>query len=126
MEEMNRDVSRAVSFQGFSRSLVLALLLIGVLAVRCVPGASGQEVLHRKVRSKTTPPYPDLARRLKITGVVRVVVTVSANGAVKDVKLTGGNPVLANAALDAVKEWRFEPSTGESTGLVEFRFEPGR
>ncbi len=123
---MNRDVSRAVSFQGFSRSLVLALLLIGVLAVRCVPGASGQEVLHRKVRSKTTPPYPDLARRLKITGVVRVVVTVSANGAVKDVKLTGGNPVLANAALDAVKEWRFEPSTGESTGLVEFRFEPGR
>jgi outer membrane biosynthesis protein TonB len=36
----------------------------------------------------------------------------------------GGHPVLANAALDAAKKWRFEPASGESTGIIEFKFEP--
>jgi outer membrane biosynthesis protein TonB len=36
----------------------------------------------------------------------------------------GGHPVLANAALDAVKKWRFEPAAMESTGIVDFKFDP--
>jgi TonB family protein len=67
--------------------------------------------------------YPELAKRMSITGVVKVLVTVSTNGAVKDAKLVGGHPVLASAALDAVKKWRFEAAQQESTGIVEFRFD---
>jgi outer membrane biosynthesis protein TonB len=35
----------------------------------------------------------------------------------------GGHPVLANAALDAVRKWRFEPAAEESSGMVDFKFE---
>jgi outer membrane biosynthesis protein TonB len=45
---------------------------------------------------------------------------------VKEAKLVGGHPVLVNAALDAVRKWRFEPDAQESTGVVEFRFNSAR
>jgi TonB family protein len=63
---------------------------------------------------------------MSITGVVKVQVTVGANGVVKNATLVGGHPVLANAALDAVRKWRFEAGAEESTGIVEFRFDPVR
>jgi len=72
------------------------------------------------------PVYPELARRMNITGTVKVRVIVSANGSVKSASLVGGHPVLANAALDAVKKWHFEVAPQDSTEIVEFRFDPGQ
>jgi outer membrane biosynthesis protein TonB len=43
---------------------------------------------------------------------------------VKSSKVVGGHPVLAPAALDAVRKWRFEPASTESEGVVEFKFDP--
>jgi TonB family protein len=54
---------------------------------------------------------------------VKVQVVVAPNGTVKDAKVVGGHPVLANAALDAVRKWRFEPTGGETSGIVDFKFE---
>jgi TonB family protein len=102
---------------------VACLLLIGWVATGLAP-AWGQEEINRVVKSKVAPVYPELARRMKIVGVVRVEITVSANGSVKSARLVGGHPVLANAALDAVKRWRFETASAESTGVVQFRFDP--
>ncbi len=68
--------------------------------------------------------YPDLARKMNITGTVKIQVVVAPNGTVKDAKVVGGHPVLAGAALDAVRKWRFEPAAVESSGVVEFKFEP--
>lgn len=90
------------------------------------PLAWGQEELTRKVKSKVSPQYPDLARRMNITGIVKVLITVTPTGSVKDAKLVGGHPVLANSALEAVKKWRFESAPQESTGIVEFRFDPAQ
>ena len=84
----------------------------------------GQAQLTRKVKSKVAPIYPDMARRMSITGTVRVVVVVSRNGTIKSTKLVGGHPILVSAALDALKKWKFEPSSDESTGVVEFKFQP--
>jgi TonB family protein len=78
----------------------------------------------RRAKSKVQPVYPDLARKMNITGTVKVQVTVAPNGTVKDAKVVGGHPVLATAALEAVKKWRFEPAAVESTGVVDFKFEP--
>jgi TonB family protein len=61
---------------------------------------------------------------MRIAGVVKVQITVAANGTVKNAKLIGGHPVLANAALDAVRQWHFEAGPEESTGVVQFRFDP--
>jgi len=125
--QRQHDKGGNVPFQAQKRgfAVIVLLLLIGWIATSA-PLAWGQEEINRKTKIKVAPVYPDLARRMKITGVVKVMVTVSANGAVKDAKLVGGHPVLANAALDAVKKWRFETGPQESSGIVEFRFDPNQ
>ena len=97
---------------------------VALLAVFQPLQAISQEQLTRKVKSKVAPVYPDLARRMNITGTVRLVVVVSSNGTVKSTKLVGGHPILVSAAMNALKKWKFEPAADESTGLVEFKFQP--
>jgi TonB family protein len=63
---------------------------------------------------------------MNIRGTVKVIVVVSAEGNPKDARVVGGNPVLVNAALEAVKKWKFEPAQDESTVTLEFNFEPNR
>ena len=111
-----------MSFRALQRFAV-ALVVGGCLVASASP-AWGQEEIRRKLTTKTAPVYPDLARRMRITGVVKVQITVATNGAVKNAKLVGGHPVLANAALEAVRTWRYEASKEESIGVVEFRFDP--
>lgn len=113
-----------MSFQGLNRGFAVGLLLIGGWVATSAPLARGQEEINRKPKIKVAPVYPPLAKRMNITGVVKIEITVSANGSIKNAKLIGGHPVLANAALDAVKKWRFEAGPQESTGIVEFRFDP--
>jgi TonB family protein len=100
---------------------------MAVAAGAGVAGLQGQDAqgeITRRAKSRVEPVYPDLARKMNITGTVKVAVTVSPNGTVKDAKVVGGHPLLANAALDAVKKWRFEPASMESSGVVDFKFEP--
>lgn len=113
-------------FQWLSRTFVVGLILIGVSAASLAPLAWGEDELTRRTKSRVPPNYPDLAQRMKITGVVRVLVTIAPNGAIKEIKLMGGHPLLGNAALDAVRKWRFAPGAGEATGIVEFRFDPAQ
>src|SRR5437667_82549 len=63
----------------------------------------------RKLKSGQPPEYPELARQMNIKGVARVMVTVSADGAVKEVKEVGGHPLLIEALTRAVKKWKYEP-----------------
>src|SRR6266446_8639302 len=115
----NSDKGGIVFLQGLIRMFAVGLLLIGGWAATCAPLAWGQEI-DRKPKIKVAPVYPELAKRMNITGVVKVQITVSTNGSIKNVKLVGGHPVLATAAMDAVKRWRFETGPQESTGMVEF------
>jgi TonB family protein len=106
-------------------TLFLCLLLSSLASIAGTPRALGQEQeTIRKTKSKIEPMYPELARRMKISGIVKVDLTVAANGTVKDAKVVGGHPVLANAVLDAVKKWRFEPGSQETTESLQFRFDP--
>lgn len=125
---MLRDKEGTVTFQGLNRLIAAGLLLLGGWTATSAPLAWGQEAkaqeTNRKTKSRVAPVYPELARRMNITGVVKVRVTVAANGSVKDATLVGGHPVLATAALDAAKKWHFEARPEESTEIVEFRFDP--
>ena len=87
-------------------------------------GAGAQEEISRKIKSKVQPNYPELAKRMNISGTVKLQIVVATSGTVKNSKIVGGHPLLANAAMDAVKKWRFEPASEETTGVVEFRFNP--
>jgi len=101
----------------------VAAIGLGVGSVSMRAQDSDSEIV-RRAKTKVQPAYPELARKMNITGTVKVQVTVAPNGSVKDAKVVGGHPVLASAALEAVKKWRFEPAAAESTGIVDFKFEP--
>jgi len=99
------------------KCLAVPLLLLGLMF--SVAGGSAQE--NRKLLKKVEPVYPDLARRMNMTGTVKVEITVSADGNVNEVKTLGGNPVLAAAVEDAVKQWKYAAGVAE-TKKLEFKF----
>lgn len=114
-----------MSLRALTHWLAVGLLLIVGCAASNTPVAWGQEQeITRKVKSRITPLYPELARRMNISGVVKVQVTVDKNGIIRNTKLVGGHPILANAAMDAVRKWRYEAGPDETTGIVEFHFDP--
>ncbi|MGB9074955.1 MAG: energy transducer TonB [Terriglobales bacterium] len=104
----------------------VAILFMAVLGV--VMGAAAQNSApperERKVVRRVVPTYPDLARKLQISGVVKLNATVAPNGSVKSMKVVGGNPVLIQAAEEAVGNWKFAPAAEETHELIELRFGP--
>ncbi|MGC2745291.1 MAG: energy transducer TonB [Candidatus Angelobacter sp.] len=76
----------------------------------------------RKVKSSVPPEYPELARKMKIEGVARVLLTVSSEGSVVKIKELGGNPVLVNALAQAAHKWKYESTDHESEIEVRYEF----
>jgi protein TonB len=76
----------------------------------------------RKVKAKTSPAYPELARRMNVTGKVKIEVVITPDGHVKSTRVVGGHPLLVQACQDAVREWKFVPAAEETTQIVEFDF----
>jgi TonB family protein len=105
---------------------VPALLIAALSFATHPPRAFAEDHPERKVRLRVEPVYPDIARRMKLNGTVRVQVVVSPNGNVKETKVIGGHPILVTAAVDAVKKWKFDPAAAETTGILEIKFDPGK
>jgi TonB family protein len=99
---------------GFLQAATLALLL-----TFASPARAGDE---RAVKTRVPPVYPEIARRMKICGEVKLEATVDADGKVKDVREVSGNHMLAVAAEDAVRKWKFESGDGDATVLVAVNF----
>src|SRR5258708_11088304 len=112
--------------RNFIKPLTLAVFDVTVLLASAAPpfgwSARAQQTSDvRKVKTKVVPEYPDLARKLKIKGIARVQLTITAQGAVSEVKELGGNPVLLQSLVQAVKQWKYEPAKSES--VVELKYE---
>jgi protein TonB len=76
----------------------------------------------RKIKNKANPSYPELARRMNVTGKVKIEVVITPDGRVKTTRVIGGHPLLVQACQDAVKEWKFVAASEESTQIVECDF----
>jgi len=91
------------------RWIVLALLACSTAGVVVSDPFSvaqrDQPEADRKVLSKVASTYPELARRTNLHGVVKLVVVVAPDGKVTSTEVVGGNPVLVQAAVDAVRKW---------------------
>lgn|SRR5579863_2872296 len=79
---------------------------------------------ERKLLTRVEPEYPDTLQRLQIGGIVRLALTISPKGSVEAVQLLGGNPILADAAIKAVKQWVYSPDSSRTTTEVSVPFEP--
>jgi TonB family protein len=81
--------------------------------------------------TKVQPFYPELARKMNVTGTVHVAIVVDTTGKVISAKAIDGSPVLQGSAERAVKQWRFKPSTMNGkpvtgSGTVSIIFSPDR
>ena len=106
----------------------ITLLLLGVALLLTTSSADAQTpssapTSDRKIAARVAPIYPDLAKRMRLHGIVRVEAVVKPNGVVKSTRVLGGNPVLVDAALDAVSKWKFEAGQTETTEVVQVTFE---
>lgn len=103
--------------------LFLALLLALWSNLAHAQNTTVSSSSERKISSRVAPVYPELAKKMHIHGVVRMEVIVRPNGSVKSSRVLGGNPVLVEAAQDAVSKWKFEPAQNETTEIVQLGFE---
>lgn len=104
--------------------LGLATLLFSSAAIapQSLAQENSAENTKRKVKTRVVPDYPVLARQMNVTGKVKIEATISADGRVTSTRVVGGSPLLVNSASDALKKWRFEPGTKETTEIIEFDF----
>jgi TonB family protein len=99
-----------------------SLLALAMLAVGGFSQTSTGDEGKRKLKTKTSPVYPELARRMNVSGRVRIEIIITPEGRVRSTRVVGGHPLLVQACQDAVKEWKYLPAAEESTQIVEFDF----
>lgn len=103
------------------------VVAIALLALTTVLGTAQNTAstphAERKIITRVVPIYPELARRMHIHGAVRVETQVRANGSVKSTRVLGGNPVLVDAAVEAIGKWKFESAPNDTTEVVQLTFE---
>jgi periplasmic protein TonB len=70
----------------------------------------GGNVTAARIVNRTTPIYPPLARQTRISGTVRLHAIIAKDGTVQQLEVLSGHPLLVQAALDAVRQWRYQPT----------------
>jgi protein TonB len=82
-----------------------------------------------RLLQRVDPVYPELARRAHIGGTVVLNAVIRPDGKVGSVEVASGNPLLARAAADAVRQWRYEPfrlngSAVQAAATIRLNFNP--
>ena len=81
--------------------------------VKLAPDAAEDSLVHR-----VEPEYPEQARQQQIQGAVVLETRINPDGIVGDLKVVSGHPLLADAAMAAVKQWRFQPAEIDGTPVA--------
>jgi len=101
----------------------LRLLLLCLVAVLLLPLTVNSQGSEPRPLKKVIPAYPDVIKGRGIYGAVHLKVQIDGDGLVKAVEVLGGNPIFADAATKAVKQWRYSASGKERTASVSVEFE---
>jgi protein TonB len=70
----------------------------------------GGDVQMAKLLRKVIPEYPAMAKTARISGIVRLIGIIGKDGAIRNLQLVSGHPMLARAALEAVQQWVYKPT----------------
>ena len=93
----------------------------GVKTLVVVPAArNGERVLLTRIE----PEYPEVLQKLLVGGTVRLRLVIAPNGGVQEASLIGGNPILGEAAIVAVKKWVYAAAPSRTTTEVTIPFNP--
>ncbi|HUI52803.1 MAG TPA: energy transducer TonB [Terriglobales bacterium] len=109
-----------------SNSIKLRGILAGAVLMAASAGwIAAQEITsNRKIVKTVAAQYPSVLKRRGIGGTVKLRVLVNPSGTVKDVQVLGGNPILADCAAKAVKQWVFVSSEKEESLEIAVGFDP--
>lgn len=66
---------------------------------------------------RVDPQYPEIAKAIHLSGTVRLRAIVGTDGRVQNLEVLSGNPILANAAVAAVRQWRYRPTLLSGTAV---------
>ncbi len=109
----------------------LAMMAFFALATCIHPASAAAQTRQtdssdRKIVVRVEPEYPETLKRLYIGGIVRIKLTVDPSGKVETAELLGGSPILGQAAMRAVKQWRYAQAPSKESVTVLFEFDPHR
>jgi TonB family protein len=121
---LRKPSATAVGSLRFAFCLTALVMLTGALT-SAQQGSTAAKA-ERKLVTRVEPEYPAVLRARQIGGTVRLEVTITPKGTVKNVALIGGNPILAEAAISAVKRWTYAPGDAVSSAQVSVEFNPYR
>jgi protein TonB len=84
------------------------------------PVRVGGDVRPPQLLRQFRPAYPALARAARVQGTVQIQALLARDGSVQSAKVAQGHPLLASAALDAVRQWRYAPTllNGEAVEVI--------
>ena len=106
----------------------VVVICLSLLTASIIPPLHAQRIekADRKLIRKVMPDYPWDLKRAYIGGMVRLDVVVSPAGSVDTISVVGGNPILAECAVKAVKKWKYTPADTETNVRVNVAFDPHR
>jgi TonB family protein len=81
-----------------------------------------QEAQQPRLLKKVIPAYPEILKKMNVSGTVKVQVTISADGSVKDVEVRGGNAIFIDSVAAAVRNWKFVASDHQRTAEITVNF----
>ncbi len=70
----------------------------------------GGNVQAALIMNRVQPQYPPLARQARVSGTVKLHAIIAKDGTVQELQVISGHPLLIQAALDAVRQWRYRPT----------------
>jgi TonB family protein len=98
---------------------MVCVAMLGLLATH-----SPAQEINRKIISNPTPAYPEMAKSMKLRGVVRVQVIIGTDGTIKETKAIGGHPMLVESVTETLKRWKYAAASTETVTVLEFDFHP--
>lgn len=109
---------------GGKRLVVAVALVLAIAASGLRAGAQSNAPgeVKRPAKRLVTPQYPELAKKLNLSGAVRIEVIIGPDGTVKRTRVLGGHPLLAASAEEAAQKSTFEAGPKETTEVIEFKF----
>ena len=106
----------------FKKVVWASAIVIGAIVAVSASASADAPPEGRKVVSRVAPVYPPLALSARLSGAVKLAAVVMPDGTVKSVRTLGGSPMFVPAAELAVKQWKYEASTRETTEAVALKF----
>jgi TonB family protein len=87
-----------------------------------LPAPSVPQEAQPKVLKKVIPAYPEILKKMNVSGTVRISVTIAADGTVKDIEARGGNAIFIDSVAAAVRSWKFVPGERQRTAEISVTF----